>query len=224
MTALVFSLQPDQVCLVMDTLVVAAETKMPLGLRRKFLVSPERRLIIAGTGLATLVQGWQGYVASSLEVRSIDELDRIAPTSLYAASKEVPAPSSITTTLYHFGYSPSERRYIGLVYRSIAGFASERLPDAIGIQPTVPVVVPEDIRFPAFLLEIMLAQHRQDRSLPLDRQIGIGGEVDFVAMTNGNLRIETIHRFSTYEADVAKLSWPLPNLATFATDMVQPRV
>lgn len=54
MTALVYTLQPDQICIAMDTLAVKAEDKMPLCFQRKFLPIPDKNMLIAGTGLRDL--------------------------------------------------------------------------------------------------------------------------------------------------------------------------
>ncbi len=58
MTAFIFALQPDQVCVAMDTLVVGADDRMPLAFQRKFLSVPDSDLLVAGTGHAEFVTGW----------------------------------------------------------------------------------------------------------------------------------------------------------------------
>jgi len=47
----------------------------------------------------------------------------------------------------------------------------------------------------------MLEQQRQDRLLPVGNQVGIGGEIEFVVMSAGNIHLETVHRFASYESE-----------------------
>lgn len=107
-----------------------------------------------------------------------------------------------TATLYHFGYSRKEAKYVGYAYRSSDDFKSNRLQDSsLGIKPQVHIEASEDIKFPDFLITIILEQQRQDQLLPLDKQVGIGGEIEFVVLRDGGINIETVHRFSSYETE-----------------------
>ena len=201
MTALVFALQPDQVCLAMDTLVVGADDKLPLSFQRKFLSLPDADILIAGTGLANLISGWFDHVSSSLRVVDIDDLDKITPQVVKASVDAAGGLGDITTTLYHFGYSRTEGRYVGYAYRSTSNFQSERLQYALGLKPQVPVAPTDNIQFPGFLIDIVVQQQRYDRSLPADQQVGIGGEIEFAVLSEGATRIETVHRFISYESE-----------------------
>lgn len=201
MTSLVFALQPDQVCVAMDTLVVGAEDRKPMCFQRKFLALPKIDLIVAGTGLANLINGWFSFVSSLQHLSDIDELNELAPATLKASVDAAGVCDSITTTLYHFGYSKGENKYIGYAYRSTSGFQSEKLPYALGLKPVVSVTPTDDIRFPEFLVNIVLEQQRQDRLLPISEQLGIGGEIEFAVLADRTTRIETVHRFTTHESE-----------------------
>ncbi|MEK6663215.1 MAG: hypothetical protein AABY73_05035 [Pseudomonadota bacterium] len=201
MTALVFALQPDQICIAMDTLVVGAEDKRPMSFQRKFLSLAENNLLIAGTGLANLINGWFTYISSLSDLSDIDDLYLFAPNVLQASVAAAGGLGEITTTLYHFGYSKIEARYVGYAYRSTANFQSERLQYALGFKPQVRVEAPENIEFPRFMIEIILEQQRQDLLLPIDQQVGIGGEIEFAVLADGSTNIETVHRFASYESE-----------------------
>lgn len=201
MTALVFALQPDQICIAMDTLVVGAEDKKPINFQRKFLFHAESNLLIAGTGLANLINGWFEYVSSFLGQSDIDDLNLLAPNVLKASVLAAGGLDYASATLYHFGYSRDEAKYAGYAYRSTADFKSERLSYGLGIKPKVHVEADENIEFPKFLIEIILEQQRQDRLLPLGKQVGIGGEIEFAMLAEGIANIETVHRFASYEAE-----------------------
>ena len=201
MTALVYTLQPDQVCIAMDTLAVSADDKMPLCFQRKFLPLPKHNLLIAGTGLVNLVNGWLEYVSSITDLDDIDDLNSLASSVLQASVSAAGGLGEITTTLYHFGYSKTEANYVGYAYRSTSDFKPDRLQYALGYKPQVQIKPCEKIEFPGFLIEIILEQQRQDRLLPIEQQVGIGGEIEFVVLENQTMRIETVHRFKTYESE-----------------------
>lgn len=201
MTALVFALMPEQVCIAMDTLVIGAGDKMPLSFRRKFLCVPESDLVVAGTGYATFITGWFGYLQANLHGASIDDLNAEAPSIFRASVSAEGGLNGLTATIYHFGYSPREQRYVGYAYRSEHDFRSDRLQYALGFKPVVTVTPCDDIRFPDFLIDIILEQQRQDCLLPIAERVGIGGEIEFVVMSNRTIGFETVHRFSSYEAE-----------------------
>jgi len=201
MTALVFALQPDQVCIAMDTLVVDANDKMPLCFQRKFAVFPQVNLVVAGTGLANLIYAWFSVLQSLPEQRAIDQINETAPFVLSSLANSCPGTDVTTTTLYHFGYSDRERQYVGYAYRSEQQFRADRLQYALGYKPVVPVTPTDDIRFPGFLVDIVLEQQRQDQLLSVSEKVGVGGEIEFVVMSGGAIHVETVYRFSSYEAE-----------------------
>jgi hypothetical protein len=202
MTALVFALQSDQVCLAMDTLVIGADDRMPLAFQRKFQTVPELELVIAGTGHADFINSWFEHRCSLLNYKSIDELDSAAPQIFRSSVEAVGGLRGLTVTIYHFGYSASEQCYVGYAYRSERNFQSEKLPYALGFKPVVPVTFTSDIRFPEFLVDIVMEQQRNDKLKPLKEQVGIGGEIEFVVMSDHTIHIKTVHRFSTYGAEL----------------------
>lgn len=201
MTALVFALQPEQVCIAMDTLVIGADDRMPLSFQRKFLSVPESDLVIAGTGHAGFINGWFQHLQANLNGATIDDLNAEVPNIFRASVSAEGGLSGLTATIYHFGYSAREDRYAGYAYRSEHDFRSDRLQYALGYKPVVPVTPNDDIRFPDFLTHIILEQQRQDWLLPITERLGIGGEIEFVVMSDRAIHVETVHRFSSYEAE-----------------------
>jgi hypothetical protein len=201
MTALVFALQPDQICIAMDTLAVGANDRKPLSFQRKFVSVPESELVVAGTGHSGFINGWFQHVQANLQGATIDDLNAEAPSIFRASVCAEGGLSGLTATIYHFGYSGRECRYVGYAYRSEHSFRSDRLQDALGYTPVVPVTPNDDIRFPDFLIEIVLEQQRRDHLLPITERVGIGGEIDFVVMSDRAIHVETVHRFWSYEAE-----------------------
>lgn len=209
MTALIYALQPDQVCLAMDTLTVSADDKTPLLFQTKFSVLPHLKMVIAGTGLAAMVTQWFQFVNGNMVARDIDHVDVYAPAALRRAGAACPGTDLSTTTLYHFGYSDQQQCYVGYAYRSANNWVSEKLPFALGVKPPVPVPPTNDIQFPQFLVDVMLEQRRADQLLPHSERVGIGGEVSFVVMRDHSITVTPVHRFESYETEfqqmVAKL-------------------
>jgi hypothetical protein len=201
MTALVFALQPEQVCIAMDTLVIGADDRMPMAFQRKFLSVPESNLVVAGTGRADFINGWFQHLWEGYQGATIDDLDAVVPDIFQSSVIDEGGLGGFTATIYHFGYSPREQRYVGYAYRSEQGFRSDRLQYALGFKPVVQVKPAEDIRFPDFLIEIILEQQRQDINQPIREKVGIGGDIEFVVMSDRSIHVETVHRFSSYEAE-----------------------
>ena len=201
MTALVFALQPDQVCVAMDTLVIGADDRMPLAFQRKFLSLPTSELLVAGTGHAGFVTGWFGYLQALTHPGDVDDVGSIAPSVLKATADAAGGLGTITTTIYHFGYSRADDQYVGYAYRSIADFRPERLPYALGLKPQVAVTPTDNIQFPDFMIDIVVRQQQQDRSQPLQQQTGIGEGTEFAVPSGRTTRIETVHRFASYESE-----------------------
>lgn len=199
MTALVFIIQPQQVCLAMDTLVVGADDKMPLSFQRKFLSVPESDLVVAGTGHAGFINGWLQHLQANLQGATIDDLNTEAPNVFRASLRAEGGLSGLTATIYHFGYSLVERKYIGFAYRSTADFQSERLPyDCLGIKPEIKIELPDSLTVPGLFVDLMTKQQLADQRLPINQQVGIGGEVEFVVLRNQSIHIETAYRFGSY--------------------------
>lgn len=206
MTALNFVIEPDRIFLAMDTLVVRAEDKRPLGFQRKFICLPEADLVVAGTGDAGFINGWFSYAQVLADLGNIDRLNEIAP-DIFKASAAAAGGLESTVTLYHFGYSPTDSQYVGYAYRSEMGFQPHRLAsNALGTKPPIEITPIDDIRFPDFLIQIMVKQQARDCQLPVANQVGIGGEIEFVALSERSIRVETVYRFDSYEAELRRIA------------------
>ena len=199
MTALVFALQPDQVCVAMDTLVVAADDRLPMTFQRKFLSVPESNLLVAGTGHAGFITGWFNYLRAKAPLGDVDVIGAISAGVLKASADAAGGLGALATTLYHYGFSHVEGRYVGYAFRSKNDFRSERLPYALGLKPPVSVPPCDNIQFPNFMIDVVLRQQDQDRNQPMLERVGIGGEIEFVVLTGQTTTIATVHRFESYE-------------------------
>jgi hypothetical protein len=185
----------------MDTLVVTHDDKTPLYYQTKFTVLPHLNLVIAGTGFASLINDWFHFVNGRMVVRDIDHLKVLAPGLLRDAAPRCQGADITTTTLYHFGYSTLEKRYVGYAYRSAENWEPDRLQDALGFKPVIDVQPTANIQISQFLIDIVCEQRRKDLLLPVSERVGIGGDIQVVVMENGIVTISTVHRFESYESD-----------------------
>lgn len=202
MTAMVFTIQPEQICLAMDTLVVDAFDKTPLCYQTKFTVLLHMNLVIAGTGLAPLINDWFRFVNGSIIATDVDSLNLYAPTLLRNATAQSQGTDFTSTTLYHFGYSTTRNRYVGFAYRSTKNWEPDQLPDALGFKPVVDVRPTEKIEFPQFFIDIISEQRRKDLLLPVAERVGIGGDIQFVVLEGGVVTVSNVHRFDSYNSDL----------------------
>jgi hypothetical protein len=162
--------------------------------QRPIWLSPAQATQVSST------DGFSIFRPISME-RRLTTLNEKAPSIFRASVSAEGGLGGLTATVYHFGYSVREHRYAGYAYRSEHGFRFDRLQYALGYKPIVSVTPNDDIRFPDFLIDIILEQQRQDRLLPITERVGIGGEIEFLVMSDRSIHVETVHRFSSYEAE-----------------------
>lgn len=200
MTALIFILEPDQIHVAMDTLVIDTVERTPLEFARKFAAIPEIDLLVAGTGHAGFIHGWFRHVESELDVEDVDELVKIAPDVLRVSASEG-GLGSVSTTVYHFGFSRAQDCYVGYACRSTNDFRAERLSYGLGTKPQVSLSPTASFNLPDILIELMLLQQEQDRCQPIEDQVGIGGEIECVSMSDCTTSVRTVHRFASYDQE-----------------------
>lgn len=201
MTALNFVVHPDGILFATDTLALAADTKRPFVFLTKFVLLPHIDLAVVGTGDAQFLNEWFGVVRTSFVVRDIDHLNQFCPKALAELHARHNSQERGTSTAYHFGYSSGRKRYVGYAYRSTKNFVPDELADGFGIKPETSVTIPADLKFPQFFVEVMQKQAAEDRIKPITERLGIGGDVHFVRLANGEASVHRCHRFPDFEAD-----------------------
>ena len=206
MTALVFALEENRVCVAMDTLVVGADDRLPLSFQRKFLPLPAHNLLVAGTGHAGLVDGFFRHVQSITLPGDVDWLSRNAENTLDLSVRAAGGLDGLTATIYLFGYSTAEQRYVGYAHRSESCFSQERLSYGLGMRPPVQISIPDDLRFPDFMVQIALLQQQLDNSCPLSERLGIGGELEFAVLALGTVIVQTIYQFPSHSHEASQIA------------------
>jgi len=203
MTALNFLVEPQRVCIAMDTLTVDPELKRPVCFCSKMFLLPHLEGVMCGTGALPVIINWFVTIQSRIVVRDILGLDHFTPALLRGVSRQCNLPPETTTTIYHFGYSQTVKEYRAFVYRSVNNFASEVVPHGLRVKPPVQVEEPE--RLPEGFIQYIYRQREQDRQAPLKEQVGIGGEVQFLLMTPTRFQLVTCHRFEDFETQYQEM-------------------
>lgn len=207
MTAFNFYTSRDSVVLYTDTLAIMRESHKPSHFTSKIFPLAHLRGCLVGTGTHQLAMNWYQYLLSSMLIRDLLYLDRFVTVQLRRLWKDV--ASNIngelgTSTIYHFGYSESERTFVSFAYRSAKDFASERLGFGLGVKPQTKVEdlseafsKPEDLD--KLMISIIERQREEDLAKPIEEQIGIGGEIQKAILWPSAMSIETIYRFPDYD-------------------------
>ena len=203
MTALVFTIQPEQICIAMDTLVISADDRTPLHYQTKIMSFPRLNLVVAGTGHSLLVSHWWHFLNTNILATDIDNLNQYCQNALLSIEGNCQDADCTDSTIYHFGYSPSSERYVGFAYRSTNDWKPEALADGLGIKPVISIAPFDDLQLPATFIDIISQQRSEDQLKPNSFRVGIGGQIEFAVMENGSINISTVHKFESYESDYA---------------------
>lgn len=216
MTALLFYLEPDRVCIAMDTRTLdiddATGDRTIGAFCSKMLVLPHLRGVICCTGIRSLAFQWHAFVQQSTASRDMPGLDHIAAAILPQLARDCGVTAKLTATVYHFGHCSETREFVGRAFRSTDGFKPEPLDN-----PSFAIKPPDGLDFdqawrtcrekglPEGFVEVMKAQKAIDDARPSNQRLGIGGEVQFLLMMSELYSLSTCHRFADYEADLTTL-------------------
>lgn len=208
MTALLYLLEQERVCLAMDTCsqnIDADGARTPGPFCSKVLLIPHLHAVVCGTGIRSLIYYWYAFLQQNAVARNVTELDNIAKAKLPELANECGVSEEHTSTIYHFGYWPEENRMIGFAYRSASGFASEELIYSLGVKPPNGIDLEQAMTtleahgLPGGFIEVMKQQKARDDARPPKERVGIGGEIQFLAMSPNGYSLTTCHRFEDYE-------------------------
>jgi hypothetical protein len=202
MSSLIFHLTPEQVIVAMDTLAVTFDTRKPFFFCSKAYPLPHLNGIMCCTGYGNMGSDW-AFRVGRFVARDIHHLDQYCSEAIAECGKQFPLSPDETTTIYHFGYSEEEQRYVGFAYRSANNFKSERLGYGTGVKPPIAEIKLE--AYPGDLIAMMDTQRRDQKVLPERDRLFIGGEVQCYVLASKKITIETVHRFADYEGDYEEM-------------------
>lgn len=208
MSLLFFSHEKESVALITDTLSTRPDGS-PLFFVNKVFSYPTLSMVMAVTGVYQLGLRWNEALLERIAVIDIDNLDIYATDQLRQQwadlHKQENIPGSITCTIYHFGWSESDKQYVRYAYRSDNGFVSERHVDVgAGVKPH-----PKDIDDLSKLSPFDLAKlikNEQD-TLPHGEKLYIGGNLVLTFMNQDvGIQSRIIHKFEDYEDHWQKMN------------------
>lgn len=190
MTALNFTLSADAVVVLTDTL-MTKENDEPAAFVSKALPIAHLNALISGRGLSDMVIGWAFDVACRRLVADFDDLIQQTPAALAEKWAEVADRAPPSTTVFTWGWSPAECRFVGYAFRSGEGFKAERLEDGSRFAPGCDAATFEaitthpDLGDVMKLAKVMLAAKADEDSsaAPMQERCHIGGEIVMHSLT-----------------------------------------
>src|SRR5882672_2560481 len=111
MTALIFSLREEQVIIAMDTLAANGDTKAPYFFTSKIYPLPHLGGVMCGTGVGDFAIEWFGALKRFV-AKDIHHLDQYVTPKLREIGARMGIGEKNTATVYHFGFSRVENRYV----------------------------------------------------------------------------------------------------------------
>jgi hypothetical protein len=198
LTAFNFVLENDRVCVAMDTLVVDPQTKAPHKFVSKIFPLLHLRGILCGTGTMQVILDWFVLIQSGAFVGDMIHLGQFAPEALRRIGAKYAAETTGTTTIYHFGFDRAKRSFRGFAFRSEQNYGLEEVPYGIGTKPPISIGAFQSL--PDAFIDIIARQRERDRAEPVEKQVGIGGEIQFAVLTQDHLAMTTCHTFEDYDA------------------------
>lgn len=204
MTLLMFNLAPEEVVVLTDSLATTASGE-PFLFVSKCYVIPHLDMVMAHSGVAALGQRWAVQLQTAMLARDIDELDQHSPAALRMVQSELGADAALgSSTIFHLGYSPSAKSFVGYAYRSGQDYASAPMGSScFRVRPALrsgDTPVPSDL---AGMVELAKAIRLEDDVAP-DRAY-IGGHLLITTLTvaAGATFISSFkaHRFDDYGRD-----------------------
>jgi len=206
MSALLFILEPQQVVIASDSLCCTVDRR-PLSFTSKIHPIPHLGTVMCGTGRSSLMTHWLCTIYENVIARGIEALVDMAESQLRVIDQHLkeaqPDAVDLTTTVYHFGYSRTEERFVGYAHRSVSGYRAERLADVFGAKPALrdmQAAVDALLTNGATttLVDLMEEQKDTQTKVPASEWVGIGGEVHLcvVRAPPFTCRLSVCHEFA----------------------------
>jgi hypothetical protein len=201
MSSLIIHTDEQQAYVATDTLATLPDGEPHMFTTKAFFV-PHLRMIMCGTGVGGFLGRWFIRVNDAMVIRGIDHLNYHAPRTLkelwHSFKEEYPAiPDSLTTTVYHFGFSEVDGPIHSYAYRSTNDFASDALQHGLRVKPECQL--PENYVFPADIKKMMDEQRAIQAARPKGERVYVGGEIQIHHLTQAGCAVFTLARFEDYD-------------------------
>jgi hypothetical protein len=200
MSSLIFYTDESQVLVATDTLATSSDGA-PFMFTSNAFVVPHLRFIMAGTGMGGFLGKWFVKVNDKMIVKGIEHLDYHTPSILLRIwkgyKKELSISNSITTTVYHLGFSEEDQFIRAYAYRSINNFRSEPLSQ-YGLHVKPECDIPEPYQLPADFKTMMNDQRAKQFLRLQEERLYIGGEIQIHHLTRAGFSIYTLDKFDDF--------------------------
>lgn len=167
----------------------------------KAFAIPHLKMIICGTGVGGFLGRWFIKINDEMVVKGVDNLNFHAPEklrNLWASYKEETSfPEYLTTTVYHFGFSETDKTMHAYAYRSERDFVSEALGIGVGVKPECKL--PEKHEFPTDIIKMMDEQRYIQAKKSENERVYIGGERIIHHITKEGIVIYSLGKFDDFE-------------------------
>lgn len=199
MSSIIFDFNEEAALLAVDTLATDPDGT-PGFFTSKAQYVPHLKTIIAGTGCAGFAADWATHVNNRLLLNGTENLNHHTPNVLNRRWGEFRSfeniPEQYSTTVYHLGYCSFDSRIKGFAYRSVNGFASERLDYGLRFKPEC--TPPTSETFIEWLPKAMIEQREIQGSKPVEERVFIGGECILFALDATTCLTSTVFEFSDF--------------------------
>ncbi len=118
-------------------------------------------------------------ILDGIDARSVDTLNEQAPEVLRELTASTNFPEDLTTTVFHFGFSPSADQYVGYQLHSGWDYEPKRIEQSFAAKPVYEGAfqdLPEEAGFTETAAKVISNLKQIDDQKGEDR-LGIGGEV-----------------------------------------------
>jgi hypothetical protein len=202
MSSLIFASEEQQAFFATDTLATSPEGE-PSRFSTKAFIVPHLRMMMAGTGAGGFLGKWFVEVNDRMLVKGIDHLDYHTPECLvriWAAYKqECSIPDSVTTTVYHSGFSEEDGVIHSYAYRSSNNFQSESLEYGLRVKPECDI--PERYELPTHVKQMMDSQRAIQTTRPKADRVYVGGQIIVHHLTEQSFSVYVLDEFDDYETN-----------------------
>lgn len=204
MTALIYLLDPKGVIIGTDTLSLGSN-KSPHNYLTKVYPLPHLKSIICGTGSADLAIDWFSFIHRCVVGKDITILRETAQARLNEIFSGYNFHSTMTATIYQFGYNLKSKKFEGYRYHSEDNFKEVSLPYKVGIKPYGEQIIESSKSKKKcndqieFIIDTIKKQKQIDDRQDDTERLGIGGHIHVLTVTKLYQILWEVYEFSDYE-------------------------
>ncbi len=200
MSSLITDVDENAAWVATDTLGVGYDSS-PLLFAAKALHLPHVNILMAGTGVSRMMDGWF-YGLNGQQFAGIDELAAKSTIALRKRWAEFrgafPVSEDATCSIFTFGFSETTGRMRVLMNSSSYDWELRDQPVPFSGQKP-PGTLPTAPHFPSGLMAAMLDQRAVQAAKPPEKRLHIGGAIIMHCLTREGCTSQIVSRFADYD-------------------------